>query len=249
MIMHELGFRKYGLPPLSSQFGTHLGGSPPISRSFSFFRHARSSLIRPDLIEFHPPPYAIFKDPTTGEHAMIEVKKPKIPWRRRKVMLDTNVIFSYAKSPRGAISKTVNKALTEDNLQITSENYNECLRVAKEHVSKAKKKGKQPDVTLEEMRDTIDGIVANTDSGCVKKIKVPKRKVLKKLYNIPDEKDRRILYAADRTGTEILVTGDNGFFRDGVKKMKRTMFLHPKVYAEENRPAYFLRRLKWRLKR
>ena len=43
MIMHELGFRKYGLPPLSSQFGTHLGGSPPISRSFSFFRRARAS--------------------------------------------------------------------------------------------------------------------------------------------------------------------------------------------------------------
>lgn len=45
MIMHELGFRKYGLPPLSSQFGTHLGGSPPISRSFSFFRRARASLM------------------------------------------------------------------------------------------------------------------------------------------------------------------------------------------------------------
>ena len=247
--MHELSFRKHGLSPLSSQFGTHLGGSPPISRSFSFFRRARAIQMRPDWIRFQLPPYAIFKDLTTGEHAMIEVKKPKMPWRRRKVMLDTNVIFSYAKSPRGVISKTVNKALTEDNLQITSENYNECLRVAKEHVSKAKKKGKQPDVTVEEMRDTIDGIVTNTDSGCVKKIKVPGRKVLKKLYNIPDEKDRRILYAADRTGTEILVTGDNGFFRDDVKKMKRTMFLRPKAYAEENRATYFLLRLRWRLRK
>ena len=164
-------------------------------------------------------------------------------------MLDTNVIFSYAKSPRGTISKTVNKALTEDNLQVTSENYNECLRATRDHVSKAKKNGKQPDVTVEEMRDTIDSIVARTDSGSVKKIKVPRRKVLKKLYNIHDEKDRRILYAADRTGTEILVTGDNGFFRDDVKKMKRTMFLRPKAYIEENRPAYFLRRLRWRLKK
>ena len=116
-------------------------------------------------------------------------------------------------------------------------------------MSKAKKNGKRPDVTVEEMRDTIDSIVARTDSGSVKKIKVPRRKVLKKLYNIHDEKDRRILYAADRTGTEILVTGDNGFFRDDVKKMKRTIFLRPKAYIKENRPAYFLRRLRWRLKK
>ena len=56
--MHELSFRKYGLPPLSSQFGTHLDGNPPISRSFSFFRRARASLIRPGTTFLHPRVYA-----------------------------------------------------------------------------------------------------------------------------------------------------------------------------------------------
>ncbi len=170
-------------------------------------------------------------------------------WRRRKIMLDTNVIYGSVRTPKGEMAKVVNKALEEDDLQMTSINYNECLGTTRDKQNRMRRKGRRPDITVDEMRDALDDIVARTPSGEVKRIKPPRKSRLEKMYSIRDKKDRKILYAADITGSEILITGDKDFLDGCETRLEKCVFMHPVNYRDEKRWTYCFKRLAWRLRK
>ena len=170
-------------------------------------------------------------------------------WRRRRVMLDTNVIYSGIRYPKSNTAKIVDKALETDDLQITSVNYNECLETVRNKQNRQRKKGKSPEITVEEMRNSLDDIVSRTTSGEVKKIKLPRAKALEKMYSIRDKKDRKILYAAEKTGSEMLITGDKDFTEGLGTPLKQCMIVRPTDYREERRWTYCFKRFAWRLRK
>lgn len=164
-----------------------------------------------------------------------------LPWRRRKVMLDTNVYYSNVHSPRGEGAKVVDKTIRDDDLQMTSINYDESLHAASRSEAKAKEKGKTSKVTRENMRASIDGILRRSGKK-VERVDAPEAKTLQKKYRIRDEDDAKILYAAEKTGSEILVTGDKDFYQPDLVCPADLDLVKPREYVEEDRLAYELKK-------
>lgn len=170
------------------------------------------------------------------------------PWRRRDVMLDTNVYYARVHSPRGEGAKVVDKAIDEDDLQITSINYEESLHAAGKSEDRDVRRGKTPRVTMDKMRDALDDILRRSGKN-VEGIDAPDAETLQKRYNIRDVDDARILYAAEMTDSEILVTGDKDYYQPDLNCPDGLTLVKPREHIEEKRSAYALKRIAGRFRR
>lgn len=167
----------------------------------------------------------------------------RFPWRRRKVMLDTNVLCPGIRFPKGKNAKVINKSLAEDDLQITSVNYNEVCHAAKKSSIKAERKNKKPRMTYEATVEGLNTIVRRTRKKKVIPLTVPPDAELKKRYRIRDASDRKIIYAADVTGTEILVTEDKDYYAENAEIPDKIRVMHADTYLDEERRGFSLSKL------
>jgi len=140
---------------------------------------------------------------------------------RRKVTIDSNVIISYsiARHDETLDRRAVKKCIASDTPMITNIITKECLRYAlksKGKISKSEMKRKLKEIS----KDII--VIDN----------IPPDEELEKRYKIRSKKDLKILYSADVTDSEIIISKDDDFFDDvqGIKaKIKK-----PKEYLIDN---------------
>ena len=144
-------------------------------------------------------------------------------------MLDSNILISALAYKSEQSVKAVEKAETDDHLILPSVVEQECI----EYTRKRKK------AVISER--TMHNRLSKLDAERVTVV-TPKVSELKKRYYIRDENDYKILNAADKTNTDIFVTGDKDYF-DNVKGLDKTDILHPTTYNKEIRPVYRIKKL------
>ena len=144
---------------------------------------------------------------------------------------------------KGKNAKVINKSLAEDDLQITSVNYNEVCHAAKKSSIKAERKNKKPRMTYEATVEGLNTIVRRTRKKKVIPLTVPPDAELKKRYRIRDASDRKIIYAADVTGTEILVTEDKDYYAENAEIPDKIRVMHADTYLDEERRGFSLSKL------
>ena len=163
-------------------------------------------------------------------------------------MLDTNILCPGLRFPRGKNAKAIEKSLEEDDLQITSINYDEVCHAARRSAAKAKKNNKKPRMTYEETVNALNNVVARTKKGRVIPLNPLSDDELEKKYPNRDKSDRKIIYAADKTDTEILVTEDKDYYTENPGVPKKIRVIHVETYLDENWRSRIKTSLKRRLK-
>ena len=129
---------------------------------------------------------------------------------------------------------TIKKAEEDDHLIIPSTIEKECLNYTK------KKKAKISEKTMRVRLSELDAEHPY--------VQVPTIREMKGEYWIRDEDDYKILYSANKTRADLLVTGDDDYY-DNVKGLKNTQIIRPRQYREEFRPRYSLSKIFRRMKR
>ena len=157
----------------------------------------------------------------------MKVKKFPSLFRKRRVMLDSNVLISAIAYKTEDSVAVMDKAKNDDFPVMTSVVRDECVDFTKKKKCRISKK---------QMEKELDSF-----SDDIVDVKLPKQNVLKSKYRIRDEDDYKVLHAAEVADADILVTGDEDFY-DNVKGPKKTIVIRPKRYLSEIRPLYFLRR-------
>jgi len=143
---------------------------------------------------------------------------------KRKITIDSNVIIAAAFSKGGPDGSTAQRVIikckTQDLPMLTDVIADECLKRARRPKSR---------VTISEMRAKLNDV----SSEIINLKPVPSAGELKKIYKIRDIHDLKILYSADKTYSEIVITQDKDFF-EGVEGINaRIMDIYE--YIKEDR--------------
>jgi putative PIN family toxin of toxin-antitoxin system len=138
--------------------------------------------------------------------------------RKRKVTIDTNVFISGIVYGSDTAKKAMDKSVKEDDLMLTNVIYIECVKV----VSR-----KEPSSVCREVEKQLLQLRAKPIE-----IYLPPHMELKRMYYIRDEDDYRILYSADATDSDLLITGDKDFY-DPKLKGSKAKIIKPKDYVNE----------------
>jgi len=138
--------------------------------------------------------------------------------RKKKVTLDTNVILSGLMFDSKTCMDAIEKSTTDDQMMMTNIIYAECLQQTKKQNSP-----KTEAELKEQMRQHLPDPTH---------IDLPPDTELKKMYTIRDDKDLKILYSAEATRSEVLVTGDKDFYESNFKGPKNVKILKPHDYLE-----------------
>lgn len=141
-------------------------------------------------------------------------------FRKRRVTIDTNVFISGIVYGTDTAKKAIEKSTTKDKLMLTDVIYVECVKSASKE--KHGKAGRDMDKELQKLRSKLI------------KIDLPADVELKRIYYIRDENDYKIVYSADATKSNLLVTGDKDFF-DPKLKGPRAKIIKPVDYVKDEK--------------
>jgi len=154
----------------------------------------------------------------------MNLPKIRFPWKRRKVTLDANTIISGlrdGKNGETTTNKVLKKSVTEDELMLTNVIFIEVDRYVE-----TRTKGDAKDKMKGKLERIAKDVIA---------IELPPDAELKRMYRIRDDDDYKILYSADVTGSEVLVTGDDDFHDPKTKGPENVRIVRPREYLNEKR--------------
>jgi len=149
--------------------------------------------------------------------------------KRRNVTFDTNVLLEFVLSKKedSVIRKAIAKAVEKDRLMLTDVILDEAMAY--------EQKDRTGKYDAETIRARLTGIAGDP----IVISPIPDILDLKKMFEIDDEDDLKILWSAQMTNSVIIVTSDRHYFHvSGV----RARILRPDEYLyEEDFPEDYTR--------
>ena len=123
-------------------------------------------------------------------------------WKRRNVTFDTNVLLEYVLSKKedSLIRKAIAKAVEKDNLMLTDVILDEAMAYERK------------DTTGRYDADAIRVKLIEIAGAPIIISPIPDVIDLKKMFEIDDEDDLKILWSAQMTNSVIIVTSDKHYF-------------------------------------
>jgi len=129
-----------------------------------------------------------------------------------RVILDTNILISYALKPSAGITRAVNAAFEQGKLLVSQETFDECRSVIERFV-------KRGFITIQEASEFLGAIVEAAEWV----------KILETLQTCRDPKDDKFLELAINGQAAYLVTGDQDLLV--LNPFRETKILSPRDFV------------------